>query len=999
MDPMRHANQRLVLETCENELQERMYRTVDALRVEVWVTPEPVPFAQRTLGRHATVRPGDVWGGLWDCGWFRFQGRVPADCAGKPVVLLLDVGGEGLVFDGNGQPVRGITTAGTSGAYTHGMMGKRVVWVTEAARGGEAIDVWVDAGCNDLHGSLPSGGKLVRADVVVREDALRDLYYDFSTLRDLLSAVSEKRNRHARALVALTRATRILRDYTAEEASRAREVLRPELAKRGGTPSFLVCAVGHAHIDLGWTWPVRETKRKGARTFATVLALMERYPDYVFGASQAQLYEWVREQHPEMFERIRRRVAEGRWEVQGGFWVECDVNMPSGESLVRQALYGQRYFQEHFGVMPENCWIPDTFGYTAALPQIARKSGMGSIESFKINWCELFRYPFSSFVWEGIDGSRLLAQTLTNETYSSWCTPSEVARCEESRKNEVGPDVALMLFGLGDGGGGPGMEHLELLERVKDLEGVAPTAQMPASEFFRLLAREQDSLPVWRGPLDMDKHTGTLTSQAKGKMRNREIELALHRTEFLCTEAFLVKGAPYPTAELERIWKEALLYQFHDILSGTCIQRVHDECEAWYVVALSRLEELAATATDALAGVAPGGEKAEDALWNTLDVPVSEWTHSARGWRRIEVPAFACRTLRSASGTPPQGASTADKGSLENDRVRLAFDEAGRITSLCDKASACEMLDRPVNELAVYDDFLGLNRTWGTDNAWDFPADYRERQVGTFVLESTEWGTDGPFAFRRQTFRYGASTLVQTVRLEEGSAKVDLQFEVDWRERRRMVRTRFPVAFRATELLRGIQFGHVDESTCDREFQKVRQDSPVHGWVDVSDGTVGLALFNRYKYGVSLRGGEIDLCLLRSPTTPAPMADFGHHSFGYALLPHAGGALQADVPKAARVDAQPTVACFGVDADSPIRFDGDGIVLDTVKAGEDGGIVLRFFESRGKPVSGWLRSDPRLPREAFGTDLLERVQETLPLVEGTWRLEFKAFEIRTVLLR
>jgi alpha-mannosidase len=992
MDPMRHASQRLVLETTENELQERMYRVVDALRTEVWVTPEPVPFADRTCGRHVVIRPGEVWGGLWDCGWFRFQGRVPADCAGKPVVLLLDVGGEGLVFDGEGQPVRGITTAGTSGAYTHGMMGKRVVWVAERALGGEEIDVWVDAGCNDLHGSLPSGGKLVRADLAMREDALRELYYDFSTLRDLLSAVPEKRNRHARALSALARAARVLHDYTETEVHRAQEILRPELEKRGGTPSFRVCAVGHAHIDLGWTWPVRETKRKGARTFATALALMDRYPDYVFGASQAQLYEWVRLQHPEMFDRIRRRVAEGRWEVQGGFWVECDVNMPSGESLARQALYGQRYFQEHFGAMPETCWIPDTFGYTAALPQIARLSGMTCIEAFKINWCELFRYPFTSFVWEGIDGSRLLAQTLTNENYSSWCTPSEIARCEENRKNDLGPDVGLLLFGLGDGGGGPGMEHLELLERVKDLEGVAPTEQIPASEFFRRLAESQDSLPVWKGPLDMDKHTGTLTSQAKGKMRNREIELALHRTEFLCTEALLAKDAVYPSAELERIWKEALLYQFHDILSGTCIQRVHDECEVWYVEALARLEGLSAAAMAAMAA-------SEDALWNTLDVPVSTWTRTAAGWRRLEVPAFACRTLRTAEGSPLVGTAAADGSSLENDLVRLVFDESGRISSLLDKASGREFLAQPVNELAVYDDFLGLNKTWGIDNAWDFPVDYRERQVGSFVLESVEWGTDGPFAYRKQTFRYGTSVLVQTIRLEEGSAKVDLEFEVDWRERRRMLRTRFPLAFRTTELLRGIQFGHVDEAACDREFQKIRQDSPVHGWVDASDGSIGLALLNRYKYGVSLRDGAIDLCLLRSPTSPAPLADFGHHAFSYALLPHVGGALEAGVPDAARIDAQPPISAKGDDQDSPIRFVGEGIVLDTVKAGEDGGVVLRFYENRGKPASGRLRASPGLPREAFESDLLERIRRALPLEEGTWILEFKAFEIKTVLLR
>lgn len=991
MDFRRHPNNIHSFDIVEQSLKGHMYERVSSLSAEVWVTPEPVPFSLRQSGRYAKVNAGDVWGALWDCGWFHFTGRVPKECAGKPVVLLLDVGGEGLVVDSDGKPVRGLTTPGTTREYSHGSMGKRVVWVSEHSTGAEAIDVWVDAGCNDLSGKLPSKGALLGAEIAVCRENVRKLYYDYSLLRDLLKVVPVSRGRYSKILNALTDAGRALLTYDEKRIEKALALLRPEVEKRGGDPSFTIYAVGHAHIDLAWLWPLRESRRKGARTFSTAVALLRKYTEYVFGASQAQLYEWIRQDHPSLFEEIKGLVAAGRWEIQGGFWVESDVNIPAGESLVRQALYGQEYFKKHFGIQPETCWIPDSFGYTAQLPQIAQKSGMKYIQVHKLGWSELFKYPHHSFVWRGLDGSSLFAHSNTVETYNSWCTPQEIARCEVDYADKLYNDSALLMFGLGDGGGGPGMEHLELLRRQKNLDGVSPVAQAPSTTFYKKLEEAASELAVLEGPLDLDKHTGTFTSHARIKAYNHAIERSFYRVELLHTLAALHRQLPYPAEKLEEVWKKALLYQFHDIICGTSIERVYTECYAWYEAALA---ELAAMESAAMMSLGP-----DQAIWNTLDRPAAKWFRINETWKNIRLEPFSCRLVSDCSESEEACCSSSGDNVLENDCVRIGFDDQGHITSIYDKAMKLEFIDEPINEFLLYDDRLNLHDEDGVDNAWDFPPDYRERMLGSFELKDSQWIVDGPYSICKQLWSYATSVIQLEICLATGSRIIDFKFSIDWAERQCMLRTDIRTAINNPRMLRGTQYGYVEEYMNGKsEIDAAKLDSCVHRWADLSDGAAGLALLNKHKYGIGFHEGCLDFCLLRSPTYPDANADKGLHQFSYALFPHLGSAIEADVEAAARLYECPPFPGTGAAFGSLITIDGKGVILDWVKRGERGGVVLRFYETFGRPTTARVEMHAFRLATAQLTDLLERPVKSLDIQNNSFELDFGAFEILTVLL-
>ena len=394
-----HSHKKYELLGVLGRLRSLLYTPVAELGVTAWVTPEPVPFAKRTQGKKMTLKPGEKWGDLFDCAWFRFTGSVPKSAAGRKVVLLLDVNGEMLAVDKNGDPALGLTCVASTYDFSLGMPGKRVYPVAERAKGGEKIDLWADAGCNDLFGKLMGDGKLAEAQIAICNVELRALYYDFEVLHELMTLLPETSARQQQILRVLSDASSALTTCDEAEVRRARKILAPELAKQGGDPSLSISAIGHAHIDLGWLWPVRETIRKGARTFATVLALMEKYPDYIFGQSQPQLYQWMKDHYPSLYRRIKRRVADGRWEAQGAMWVEADTNLAGGEALVRQVLYGKRFFRKEFGVEVDNLWLPDVFGYTGALPQILAKSGVPYFMTQKLSWDIYNTYPHHTFIW------------------------------------------------------------------------------------------------------------------------------------------------------------------------------------------------------------------------------------------------------------------------------------------------------------------------------------------------------------------------------------------------------------------------------------------------------------------------------------------------------------------------------------------------------------------------------------------------------------------------
>jgi len=970
-----------------SRLPKSVYRPLQDLTVEAWVTPEPVPFAGRENGTHLPLKIGDRWGKLWDCAWFHFTGTVPSEAAGESVVLLLDLNGEGLVVDAEGTPVIGLTGVRSGFDYSLGRPGKRVAPFASPASGGEMVDVWVDAGNNDLFGGLPDGGALAEAAIAVRRDDVQALCFDFEVLRELLEYLPRTKARAARVLQALYDAALLLPQRgtpSAESVAAARARLAPELARRGGDPALTVSAIGHAHIDLAWLWPIRETIRKGARTFATALRMMERYPDYVFGASQPQLYQWMKDEYPALYAQIKVRVAEGRWEVQGAMWVEPDANIPSGESLVRQILVGKRFFRDEFGVDVTNLWMPDVFGYSGSLPQILKAAGLTTFMTQKLSWSEVNTFPHHTFHWEGIDGSSVLVHMPPEGTYNSSAAPRAIARAEENFLDKAVSDRVLVLFGIGDGGGGPGEEHLERLARERDLQGLAPVVQEPSKVFFDRLELGSAKYPVWRGELYLEKHQGTLTTQGRNKRFNRKLEFALRELELSASRAWLTSGTPYPKDALDRIWKEMLLLQFHDILPGSSITRVYDESLPRYAALMAEVQELTAAADAACLGAGD-----TPLALNSLSWDREEWLKVNNQWRLVSVPALGSVVVPAPTDSLPPVSATATL--LENELLRVTFSEAGDLISVYDKIAGRETLRAGEigNTLAVYEDF---------GDAWDFASDYAAAPPAHFALTDAEAFVDGPKAVVKQTRMFGASTLTQEISLTAGSRRLEFRTQADWREDNQMLRTAFPVAVNTDVARCEIQFGSIARpATRNTTWEAAKYEVCGHKWVDMSETNYGVALLNDCKYGHSVQDGALALTLLRSPSGPDPVADRAQHEFTYALLPHTGDCAAGNVVREAYALNVPLRVVFGASPQaSLLRVDAENVIIDTVKKAEDGdALIVRLYEASGATASAAVQFS-FAPRAVSRVNLMEENPQPVQMQGSTAIIAVSPFEIITL---
>ncbi|THF75489.1 alpha-mannosidase [Cohnella fermenti] len=987
----------------KERLNERIYRSLAPLAVEAWVTREPVSFAERESGSYRELTPGDRWGELWECAWFRFRGIVPMEAQGCKIVLLIDVNGELCLVDETGTPRQGLTNVNSEFALELGKPGKRVVEVAAACCGGEAIDLWADAGCNDLFGHYRSG-TLKEADIAVCDEAIRSLYYDFEVLLELAEQVPERSSRRARLVRKLYEATLALADPTAEAAGRAAALLAPELRRRGGDAELQVSAIGHAHIDLAWLWPIRETIRKGARTFSTVLRNMEKYPEYVFGASQPQLYQWMKEHYPGLYDRIKERVEEGRWEVQGAMWVEPDVNISGGEALVRQILYGKRFFLQEFGVEPETLWLPDVFGYTGSLPQLLVSSGVRYMMTQKLSWSVYNQHPHHSFIWEGIDGTGILTHLPPEDTYNGPAAPRSLAKIERDYLDKGVSGHALMLFGIGDGGGGPGEEHLERLSRLNNLSGLPPAKQETSLAFFRKLEKEAPLLERYRGELYLEKHQGTLTTQARSKRYNRLMELALRETEFAASLALAHGGGGYPGEELERIWKEVLLYQFHDIVPGSSIGRVYDESLERYEALYKETLGLQREAYGRLAALL--GANGEPVLFNSLPWEREGWIESGGEWLAVRAPSMGAVRLADASRKlPSESVPVCADGVLENDRLRVRFAADGSLSSVFDKAAGRESLAAGGrgNALAVFHD---------SGDAWDFPRDYRQMPAGEIKLEQAEFRVEGHRAVSRQVYRYKDSEIRQIVSLAAGEDMVVFETEVDWRESGKMLRTSFDTSVRADMASCEIQFGYLRRPTSRNTLLEFARDEVcAQRYIDLSETEFGVALLNDCKYGHRAEGGTLDLNLLRSPSYPDPNADRAEHRFKYALMPHKGDHVRANVVRRGYEFNIPLVALHDTPASLPgatnaagsrswLSIDSPSLIIDSVKKAEDGDeLVLRIYESAGSPVARARLSIGFPCADAWASTIMEERGEALSIADGCVELEFRPFEVKTIALR
>ena len=985
------------------------YQPIAELAIRAWWSREPLPYGQRQGGQERRLSIGDKWGDLFDCAWFHLTGRVPESAAGQKVVLLLDVNGEMCVYDEQGVPVRGLTNVSSGFDCSLGRPGKRVLPFAELCQGGEAVDVWADAGCNDLFGNLPENGTIKEASIAVCRDDVRALFYDWEVLLDFLKVLPQNSARYQQTLAALNDASHALRDLTPGEVEQARACLRPMLAKRGGDPSLSISAIGHAHMDLGWLWPVRETVRKAARTFATALANMETYPDYVFGQSQPQQFLWMKEQYPELYAKMKARIREGRLEPQGAMWVEADTNVSGGEALVRQLLLGKRFFRDEFGADVDTLWLPDVFGYSGAVPQLLKRAGVNYFMTQKMSWSLINKFPHQSFRWQGIDGSAVLAHMLPEETYNSSAAPRAVHKVETNYKDVGISEHALLLFGIGDGGGGPGEEHLERLARLKNLCGLSPVTQEPSTAFFAKWRSAEPRLPTWVGELYLERHQGTLTTEARNKWYNRRMEQALREWEL----AAALDDSPYPAERLQDIWREVLLYQFHDILPGSSIKRVYDESLARYAALLAEVGEGIAAAERRLAGrVDTRGLAAPVVVRNALSWERTEWVQAGGRWLRVTAPPLGYATVDAAVPAELPVVSASPEG-LENDVLRVRFNADGSIASVWDKRCGREALaaGEAGNRLAVYAD---------QGDAWDFPMDYAERAPRYLALASAVARVDGPRAVVTQTYRLGHSELVQEIALTAGSPRLDFVTRLHWRETQSMLRTSFPVAVLADAATYEIQFGHLRRPTHrNTTWDLARDEVAAHKWVDLSQGDYGVALLNDSKYGHKVKGHTLDLDLLRSVPYPGPRlvadesvqpgephhayTDQADHVFTYALYPHAGdhvagGVIHAgyelNIPLRAVVAAPhagqaPPSASF-------LSLDARNVIVEAVKKAEDGDdLIVRLYEAAGRGERTALRFGVGVAA-VWEANLMEEASAPLELAEGRVELSFGPFEIKTL---
>lgn len=966
--------------------------------IEAWEAPgEPVPFADAVANDFRPFAAGDAWGRPWGTVWFRVTGTVPAewDAAAEDVELLVDLGftlsqvgfqAEGLVWTPEGTILKALEPYNA--------------YVRLQARPGESFELYVEAAANPDVGSnwtfAPTGmGRvstapqtpiytLRRVDIVHRDREVWELVQDIFTAKGLALVLPETSPRRAALFAALEAAVTAVDPFdVAGTVSRGREALAGVLASPASATAHRVFAVGHAHIDSAWLWPVRETIRKCARTFSNVLDLMDQDPDFVFACSSAQQFAWMKQFYPELFERIRARVAEGRFVPVGGMWVESDTNMPGSEAMARQFVEGKRFFLEEFGYEPREVWLPDSFGYSGALPQIAREAGMDNFLTQKISWNEVNLFPHHTFEWEGIDGSRIFTHFPPVDTYNSLLSGQELARAERNFADKGRANTSLVPFGFGDGGGGPTREMLAAAERTADLEG-SPTVRVASpAAFFEAARTEFDPAPVWVGELYLEFHRGTYTSQARTKRGNRRSEALLHEAELWAATAAVRAGADYPERELREAWRTVLLQQFHDILPGSSIGWVHDQAVENYARLAESLEAVIARSLAALGdGVADASADATSAGLVANASPFAVDGVPAGG---VAVPQRTgdARIERDGDGIR-----------LSNDRVSVLVDADGLIASLVDAATGREAVP-PGTRANVLQLFRDTPAQW---DAWDVDIEYRLSGEDLSGLDSLEVVSESPeLVAVRVVRRFGASTVTQTLALAAGSPALDIETNVDWHERQRMLKLAFPVDVHTASARSEIQFGHIERPThTNTSWDVARFETSAHRWVHVGEPGFGVGVANDSTYGHDVTrhprdgGGTYSLVrqtLLRAPLFPDPEADQGRHTLRTSLVV---GGVDAAIEAGYRLNLPLRPAPAAVD---PLIISSDpAVVVETVKLAEDGSgdVVVRLYESLGSRAATTVAvSFPY--RRIQRTDLLER--ET---GDGALELQLRPFELVTL---
>lgn len=942
-------------------IEPAVYREAVPVSVSAWtVGGEPVPFDVAVRQRYEAVALGEPWGRPWDTVWLDVRGTVPDDWDPASTELVVDLGfkaelpgfqAEATVYRLDGTIVKAIEPLNawvpipTTGPFR---------FLIEAAAN-PIVQVPYEYEPTPLGDRATAGDepqyRLGRIEMSLRDVEVWELLQDVRTLDGLVEVLPENGMRRAEIVHALERMVDTMDpDDVPGTTALGRAALAPALAGTAPDSALRVSAVGHAHIDCAWLWPTRETVRKVARTFANVLDLAERNPGFVFAGSSAQQYAWLKESQPELFERVRAAVARGVIRPVGGMWVESDTNMPGGEALARQFLLGKRFFLEEFGVETDEVWLPDSFGYSAALPQIMRAAGAKYFLTQKPSWNEINRMPYSSFLWEGIDGSRVFTHFPPAETYNSDLGATDLARAERSFAEKGAAREVLGLFGWGDGGGGPTREMLAAAHRKRDLDGSPKVRLSDPHSFFVTAEAELEDPPVWLGEMYLELHRGTLISQQRTKRGNRRSEALLREAELWATTATVLHDVPYPYDELEAAWRLVLLQQFHDILPGSSIAWVHQEAERNYERVALDLEAIIAAALAVLVGTGDG-----------------ELLANAGPYAESGAPAMGIGIAEAPAGATPR--REGDRIVLEDDRLRVEVDAHGALASIRDLGA-----DREVLPDGLVGGVLQLLRD--TPREWDaWDINHEDQRSGRDLTDPESVDIEGDEVVVRH--RLGATRIDLWLRLVAGS--VDYRFEIDWHESQKLLKLAFPLDIRADRAAAEVQFGHLHRPIHrNTSWDSARFETVAHRWIQVGEPDFGVLIANDVVYGHDVRNAAAPsgrpmtvarLSLLRAPRYPDPEADQGAHRFRVRVRP---GGIPDAIAHGYALHVPPRAA-VGTPVPPLLAVSNPAVVVESVKPAEDrsGDLIVRLYESYGSRSAATVSTRFEWA-DAEATDLLER---------------------------
>jgi len=987
---------------------------------------------------------GSTWGGYDKTAYFRAKVTIPDAWQGKKLALRFLVGPR----DGGGSTAE--TLLYVDGVPLQGIdIWHEDAWLPpEFAKKGY-VHIALKAWSSVLR--VPDVRRFKLAHLTVIDEPTEKLYFMVDTLLKAVKELPDNDLHRGVILQSINRAVQTV-DFMKPRSeayyasiAQAAEALASDIAswKLPEARKPKVIGFGHSHIDMAWLWRLAHSREKASRTFSTVLHLMRQYPEYRFLHTSPQLYKYLKQDYPEIYAQVKERIASGEWEITGGMWIEPDMNVPNGESLVRQILFGKRFIREEFGQKTNVVFLPDVFGYNWALPQIIKRSGIDYFITSKISWNQYNRFPHDTFMWRGVDGTEVMTHFITTPedgsgksyTYNGLVRPYELKGTWDQYKQKGVNEELLMAFGWGDGGGGPTKDFLEAAEVLKDVPGL-PRFELGKMEPYleRLGERvKPKDLPVWDGELYLEYHRGTYTSQAWLKRANRQAERLYHAAEWLSAYADALTGdRAYPQASLNDGWEMILLNQFHDILPGSSIRQVYEDAREDFAV-IERIGSDALRAAESRIAERVRADRAGLVVWNALGWERSgllelDWTPELEGaalegsgvaqaserdgrktvlLKAASVPSLGYKAMAlvpAADGAAVSGSEAirVTRDVLENAFYVIRLNDRGQIESIYDKRNRREAVapGQLANVLQAFED-KPINF-----DAWDIDIFYQEKMTVIDELVEAVVEEEGPLrGTLRLVWKFLDSTITQRLTVYADDPRIDFRTDIDWNERQILLKAAFPVDVRATKATYDIQFGNIERPThWNTSWDYAKFEVCAHKWADLSEGNYGVALLNDGKYGHDTRDNVMRLTLLKSPIEPDETADRGRHVFTYALLPHAGGWREADVPRAAYELNAPLTA-------TPVAAQPDGVLpsaggfaslecahamLETVKKAEDDdAVVVRVYEYMQYRTDAAAIVFDRPIRKAVECNLVEEEEGAAAFSGDRLTFALKPYEVKT----